>query len=439
MRPPTLAPLRIGLRLAICLPFLLATGSRIFACSTPPTLTISLSWPSGATIQVTNVGLPANPFTTALLNWNSALNSRTCSGSPLSGAGFPQPHTMNVFYTSIPPSPDHPNVITRGQTDFSNATFSAGRLATVTVRINTLVTNPAAITEVFAHEIGHTFALDDCLRCGVGSSVMESGDAAPTVNDLIGQPGPTPCDIDALLSVATDYHCSPPAGGGTPTDPCLGGSGSDPGTGSGFTSPGTGPAPTCSPIVIDTEGAGFHLTSAADGVTFDIAGDGHPVQIAWTAPGSRNAFLALDRNHNGRIDSGKELFGNFTVQPKSDAPNGFLALAEFDKPENGGNGDGIIDERDQVFSQLRLWIDENHDGISQPNELHTLPELGIFLLGLKYEQLRRRDEFGNLFRFRAGVNPANAQDRSEAGRWAFDVFLATAARQETACVRPPTL
>jgi hypothetical protein len=180
-----------------------------------------------------------------------------------------------------------------------------------------------------------------------------------------------------------------------------------------------------SPIVIDTIGEGFRLTSARDGVVFDIAGTGYPVQIAWTDATSRNAFLALDRDHNGKIDSGKDLFGNFTRQPKSHDPNGFLALAEFDKPENGGNGDGIIDKRDAVFAHLLLWIDENHDGISQPNELHTLPELGVFSLGLKYKESRRTDEFGNEFRYKAAVNPDPRDGESKDGRWMFDVFFMT--------------
>ena len=178
-----------------------------------------------------------------------------------------------------------------------------------------------------------------------------------------------------------------------------------------------------SPIIIDVEDEGFHLTSAADGVKFDIRGNGHPVQIAWTKADTRNAFLALDRNHNGKIDDGTELFGNFTLQPKSKDPNGFLALAEFDKPENGGNGDGIIDEHDAVFAHLLLWIDENHDGISQPNELHHLQELGVFSLSLKYHLSHRVDQFGNEFRYRAKVNPRDAHDESEVGRTAYDVFL----------------
>lgn len=162
--------------------------------------------------------------------------------------------------------------------------------------------------------------------------------------------------------------------------------------------------PPGSPIIIDTSGAGFHLTSPRDGVMFDIGGDGQPIQVAWTAPGSANAFLALDRNGDGKIDSGTELFGNYTQQPSSPNPNGFVALAQFDKPENGGNGDGIINSSDAVYSSLLLWIDENHDGVSQPSDLHTLPELGTYSLSLDYQAYQRVDQFGNQFRYRSAVN-----------------------------------
>jgi hypothetical protein len=171
-------------------------------------------------------------------------------------------------------------------------------------------------------------------------------------------------------------------------------------------------------------GDGFSLTDADHGVRFDIAGTGNPIQIAWTAPGSKNAFLALDRDGSGVITSGKELFGNFTQQPPSDHPNGFRALAEYDKPENGGNGDGIIDSRDAVFSQLRLWVDANHDGISQQGELHTLPEMGVFSISLDYSLSQRTDEFGNVFRYKARVD--KGQRRAiDVGRTAFDVFFVT--------------
>ncbi len=137
--------------------------------------------------------------------------------------------------------------------------------------------------------------------------------------------------------------------------------------------------------------------------------------------------MALDRDGSGTITSGKELFGNFTAQPSSANPNGFLALAEFDKPENGGNSDGVIDEHDAVFPQLRLWIDSNHDGVAQRDELHTLPELGVFSLALNYQETRKEDGNGNQFRYRGLVNPGQRRDKRDegVGRWAYDVFFVT--------------
>ncbi len=186
-----------------------------------------------------------------------------------------------------------------------------------------------------------------------------------------------------------------------------------------------GGPPCASPIIVDTTGQGFRLTSAPNGVIFDIRGDGHPAQMAWTAAGSGNAFLALDRNGNGKIDSGKELFGNVTAQPKCAHPNGFLALDQFDKPENGGNGDGVIDKRDAVFSQLRLWIDENHNGISEPNELHTLESLGVYSLALNYTESKQWDVYGNAFRYKGKVNPEGEPRRDQVDRWTYDVWFVT--------------
>ena len=178
-----------------------------------------------------------------------------------------------------------------------------------------------------------------------------------------------------------------------------------------------------SPLLIDTRGHTFELTSAKDGVVFDIHGDGHPILISWTVPNSGVGFLALDRNHNGTIDDGKELFGNFTSQDPNTSPNGFAALREFDKAPLGGNGDGIVDRRDAVFGDLLIWIDKNHDGQSQPDELHQLETFGIISIGLDVVKTNRIDKYGNAFRYRSTLTFDQHRSNAEMSKFIYDVYF----------------
>jgi len=130
---------------------------------------------------------------------------------------------------------------------------------------------------------------------------------------------------------------------------------------------------TGDPLVLDLSGEGIMTTGVESGVRFDLDGDGSEDQTSFATGGSW--FLALDRNANGRIDDGHELFGD-----QNGATHGFAELARYDD-----NADGVIDASDKVFSELRLTqVNEKGEQV-----VKTLAEADVTALDLEYQNTRK--------------------------------------------------
>jgi hypothetical protein len=251
--------------------------------------------------------------------------------------------------------------------------------------------NSEVAADAVAHELGHFLGLGDVGGANCSDYIMAPG----TYTIQNGQISyGTFQAIQEDECETADYVNSTPTEELAESPPPI-----DPGT----QNPPGAVDGSGSPILLDLSRNGFALTGLAAGVRFDIDADGVAETVSWTQSGSDDAFLVLDRDGNGWIEGGAELFGDATPQPASASANGYLALAVFDGHTGGGNGDGQITEADRVFSGLRLWTDENHDGRSQAGELATLESQGVEAIDLIYRESRRRDRYGNEFRYRSVV------------------------------------
>ena len=184
-----------------------------------------------------------------------------------------------------------------------------------------------------------------------------------------------------------------------------------------------------SPIAIDTKGNRWQKEELftdpvkGDYVSFDIQGNGIIQKMSWPKWGSGVGWLALDSDGDGVIKNGQELFGNFTPHSNGGVlnhpdPNGFLALAWWDRPEQGGNGDLLITKLDAVWPKLKLWVPgkhcyQNKDVAchSLPDELHGLDEYGLTSISLVYTGPEWTDGVGNDYRFQTVLVPLAETER----------------------------
>lgn len=245
-------------------------------------------------------------------------------------------------------------------------------------------TSGPLLQDTMAHELGHALGLNN-----VGAS-CSSYIMSPASFTAQNQYNDTRAVQQAECNKVAGTNTTPAEAPPTPPPPPDGGT--DP-------SPGCDPT-SCSPIILLLEPGPPELTGVDDPVDFDVDADGVLERIGWTqASYSRGGFLVLDRDGDGWIEDGSELFGSATEQEPSTDPNGFRALELFDHASRGGDQDGLIGRVDAVFDDLAVWFDGNHDGLSQADELTPLEETDVQAIELDYRSSPRHDEHGNELRW----------------------------------------
>ena len=171
------------------------------------------------------------------------------------------------------------------------------------------------------------------------------------------------------------------------------------------------------PIVLDLNGDGISTLSIAAGVQFDLGADGSPEHTGWVA--TTDGLLAMDRNQDGQINDGSELFGSSTLLTDgSKAVDGYVALAALDS-----NQDGFISNSDTHFADLKVWVDANSDGLTSNGELKSIDSMGIVSISLSVQQTAIVDH-GNTIGLTGNYQTADGNVHAAADVW-FQTFDAS--------------
>ena len=167
-------------------------------------------------------------------------------------------------------------------------------------------------------------------------------------------------------------------------------------------------------IVIDLNRNGVTTSKEGKHIHFDFDSNGFAESTGWINP--QDGFLVVDLNNNGEIDNGRELFGNHTpLKDGTLATNGFEALKEWDS-----NGDGVISELDEGWSQLKIWRDKPDKppyGKTDEGELLSLDEIGLKSINLNYNELNFTDLSKNKHTQRGKVEWKDGGSSSAVNVW----------------------
>ncbi|NAS95342.1 HlyJ hemolysin-like protein [Pseudomonas syringae pv. actinidifoliorum] len=165
-----------------------------------------------------------------------------------------------------------------------------------------------------------------------------------------------------------------------------------------------------SPIILDLDGDGIE-TLAVGASHFDLDNDGLSERAGWVSPD--DGLLVHDRNGDGLISNGSELFGNHSLlSDGTTARNGYQALAEYDN-----NGDGMIDAKDTAYTALQVWRDVNGNGISDGGELQSLAAAGVVSISTGYTESTDVDASGHEHRQVSTIMLANGTASTSADVW----------------------
>jgi hypothetical protein len=265
-----------------------------------------------------------------------------------------------------------------------------------TITVDNRVTDPTMMQKVIGHELGHVQGEGDANFQDGGTIMNQPNDFSDSAGFMASLP--TPCDV-SLADSASEYQCD----SGVWYPNCSEDENWDEFGCCYFSDP--------PPDFLTVQFGSGEPTFSAPTVPFDSNGSGLRKRTAWPKPFASTGFLVLDSGHTGTVHDGRALFGRATPQPGPRCRwNEFAALAALDRPENGGNADGVIDSRDREFGSIMVWFDYNRDGVvdAATHELVPLSVVGISAIRLSYATLDRApDKFGSVVK---GVVYASGAD-----------------------------